>query len=103
MLNDPAFVEASRALGRRVVTEGPVDPKGRARLAFQLSVGRNPSEDEVGPILEFQARQVDRLRSGELMAGKINGPSAQGDPIELASWSAVARALLNLDETITKE
>jgi hypothetical protein len=103
MLNDPAFVEASRALGRRVVAEGPIDPKGRASLAFRLCVGRSPTEDEVGPIVEFQARQVDRLRSGELVAGKINGPSAQGDPIEMASWSTVARALLNLDETITKE
>ena len=54
-------------------------------------------------IVAFQARQVERLRSGELAADKINGPSAQGDPVELASWSAVARALLNLDETITKE
>ncbi len=103
LLNDPAFVEAARALGRRVATEGPGDPVGRARLAFRLCVGREPSEDEVAPIVAFQARQAARIRSGELKAPKINGPAPAGDPIELASWSVVARALLNLDETITKE
>ena len=103
LLNDPAFVEASRALGRRIVAEGPKDAEGRAELAFRLCVGRQPHEDEVDSIVEFQARQVDRLRSGELDAAKINGKDSQGDPIEQASWATVARALLNLDETITKE
>ena len=103
LLNDPAFVEAARALGRRVVAEGPADAEGRARLAFRLCVGRSPTADEVAPIVDFQARQVARLASGELDAGKINGEPAKGDPAELASWATVARALLNLDETITKE
>jgi hypothetical protein len=103
LLNDPAFVEAARALGRRVVAEGPKEAEGRARLAFRLCVGRNPSEEEVASIVDFQARQAQRLRSGELDPGKINSPEAKGDPVDLASWATVARALLNLDETITKE
>ena len=103
LLNDPAFVEAARALGRRVVAEGPADAEGRARLAFRLCVGRTPTAEEVGSIVDFQARQIARLRSGELDASKINGGPAKGDAGELASWANVARALLNLDETITKE
>ncbi|WP_435006856.1 PSD1 and planctomycete cytochrome C domain-containing protein [Tundrisphaera lichenicola] len=103
LLNDPAFVEASRALGRRVVAEGEANSKNRARLAFRLCVGRNPTDSEVASILDFRAGLVDRLRAGELDGPKIIGPVANGDPVELASWSMVARALLNLDETITKE
>ncbi len=103
LLNDPAFVEAARALGRRVVLEGPSDAEGRARFAFRLCVGRIPTAEEVASIVEFRDKQADRLRLGELDAGKVAGTDAKGDPIELASWSMVARALLNLDETITKE
>jgi hypothetical protein len=29
-------------------------------------------------------------------------PRAEVDPIDLASWTAVARAILNLNETITR-
>ena len=104
LLNDPAFVEAARAFGRRVVREGPPDAEGRVRLAFWLCVGREPDTDEVAPIVEFFGSQAARFRSGELDASKVlGGDVAEGDPVELASWATVARALLNLDETITKE
>jgi hypothetical protein len=103
LLNDPAFVEASRALGRRVIVEGPADPEGRASLAFRLCVGKLPSIEERTAIVAFAARQTERLKAGDLDAREINGPEAQGDPIELAIWASVARALLNLDETITRE
>jgi hypothetical protein len=103
LLNDPAFVEAARSLGRRVVLEGPSDAEGRARLAFRLCVGRNPTIEEVASIVEFLDKQAARLRSKELDATKIVGADAKVDGIELASWTTVARALLNLDETITKE
>jgi hypothetical protein len=103
LLNDPAFVEASRALGRRLIEEGPQSPEGRAGLAFRLCVGRFASDDEIAAIVAFQLKQVARLNAGELDPAALNGPDAKGDPIDLASWSAVARVLLNLDETITRE
>ncbi len=103
LLNDPAFVEAARALGKRVIAEAPADAEGRARLAFRLCVGRPPTAEEVAPIVAFQSRQVVRIKSAELDANKILGEAYQGDSAELASWTTVARALLNLDETITKE
>jgi hypothetical protein len=103
LLNDPAFVEAARALGRRIVDEGPSDSEGRARFAFRLCVGRVPSTEEVAAIVEFRDKQAARLRLGELDATKILSGDPKGDPVELASWATVARALLNLDETITKD
>ncbi len=103
MLNDPAFVEAARALGKRVVAEGPADAEGRARLAFRLCLGRAPSADEVASIVDFQARQAARFRTGGLDPARVIGPDARGDAADLAGWATAARALLNLDETITKE
>jgi hypothetical protein len=103
LLNDPAFVEASRALGQRLMKEGPATPEGRAKLAFRLCLSRVPTEAEVTAIVAFQGKQVERLKAGEINAALINGPEAQGNSIERAAWVSVARALLNLDETITKE
>jgi hypothetical protein len=103
LLNDPAFVEASRALGRRVLEEGPPTAEGRVKLTFRLCVGRVPTDEEVASIVAFQTRQTERLKAGELAPASINGPDTKGDPIELAVWASVARALLNLDETITRE
>ena len=103
LLNDPAFVEAARALGRRVVAEGPADAEGKARLAFRLGVGRVPTGDEIAAIVAFHDQQAGRLKAGELDPKQVAGPETSGDPVDLAAWVTVARAILNLDETITKE
>jgi len=103
LLNDPAFIEAARALGGRIVKEGPVDTEGRARFAFRLCVGRVASVEEVASIVGFHDQQAERIRLGELDASKIIGGNPKGELLEWAAWSTVARALLNLDETITKE
>ena len=83
--------------GRRVVLEGPSDAEGRARLAFRLE--RRPGADgrRGRPDPGFRDGQAARIASGELSAKKVNG-DASDDP-DRATWTAVARALLNLDET----
>jgi hypothetical protein len=83
LLNDVAFVEGARALGKRVQTEAQDDAE-RVHRAFRLVLSRPPSERE-------QTRLVRLL--GEFRAAD---PSA--DP-----WPLVARTLLNLDEAITRE
>lgn len=109
LLNDPVFVEAARALARRVLDEAPADAEGRARLAFRLALTRQPSPEELAGLTRFQQRQLDRFRSGGANAGQVAGMTdAEGkkagvDLPVLAAWTSVARALLNLDETITKE
>ncbi|MBX6311400.1 MAG: DUF1553 domain-containing protein, partial [Isosphaeraceae bacterium] len=108
LLNDTVFVEASRALAQRILKEGPRDTEGRARLAFRLCLARPPQPEELRLITAFYEAQSARFRTGELDAAKVIGIDPKAltknvDSSELASWTAVARALLNLDETITKE
>jgi hypothetical protein len=86
LLNDPAFVEAAEALARRIVKEGPATPEGRATFGFRLCLGRVPTESELAAIVGFQAKLA-----------------ADSPESEQSSWASVARALLNLDETITRE
>jgi len=101
LLNDPAFVEASQALGARVAAL-PGDDTARLTHAFRRCLTRAPLERELA-VLEALLRDTrSRLQQGELHAAEI--ATAEGDaPVaERAAWTVIARALLNLDETITK-
>jgi Protein of unknown function (DUF1553)/Protein of unknown function (DUF1549)/Planctomycete cytochrome C len=107
LLNDAVFVEASRALAQRVLTQAPASFEERARLAFRLCLSRPPRDQEQRMLAEFYNRQLHRFQCGEADAGKVAGTDATQagsvDPSELAAWTTVARILLNLDETVTKE
>lgn len=101
MLNDAVFQETSRALAGRVLADSK-DPSDEARgaLAFRLLLARSPRSDELSRIVTFARDQRSRFRSGDLDARQVAGePGA----VDLATWTTVARALLNLDEAVTKE
>ncbi len=82
LLNDAAFVELAESLARRVVREAK-EPD-RIDHAFRLCVARAP-------------RPAERERLVALFADE----KRDGD--ETAAWTTIARVLLNLDETITRE
>ena len=108
LMNDQVFVEAAQAIARRVMTEGPADTLGRARFVFRLCAAREPDGQELDRILAFHDKQLGRFRGGEANAAEVAvsaaiQPPAGADLNELAAWTTVSRALLNLDETITKE
>ena len=52
-------------------------------------------------LAKFLAAQKHRFASGDLDAKLIAG-EGPGDVTERAAWTTLARAILNLDETITK-
>jgi len=105
LLNDTVFVEAAQALARRVVAEVDGPPEARVSHAFRLCLARPPRPDELRRLTAFYDRQRVRFRAGELDAAKVTGATPKGgeDLSDLAAWTAVARALMNLDETVTKE
>jgi len=105
LLNDPAFVEGAQALGRRLVAEGGPSPEGRVGLAFRLCLSREPTSTEAERLTAFQ-REIARLCAADPQAARKlagPGPDPGSDPAELASWVAVARTVLNLDEFLTRE
>jgi Protein of unknown function (DUF1549)/Protein of unknown function (DUF1553)/Planctomycete cytochrome C len=118
LLNDAVFVEASRAMARRVVAEcADRSIEARARHAFRLCLTRPPRPEELARLAAFYDHQLARFRAGELDAAKVAGldvkdpptpllssaPPSGADANELAAWTTVTRVLLNLDETVTKE
>lgn len=106
-LNDPAFVDAARGLARRVAREAPGDPSARATYAFRLCVARFPEPAELRLLLAEFHRERDHFATDQRAARQVLGGAgpqvAESDLPDLAAWTVVASALLNLDETLTKE
>jgi hypothetical protein len=100
LLNDPAFTEAAQALGRMMVArQGSVAE--RVDYLFRRCLSRPPSPQEAAALVKFYETQKLRFENKELDAAKIAGAGA-GDVKERAAWTALARALFNLDEMIVK-
>ena len=109
-LNDEVFVEAAQALALRVMEDEPSASAGeRAAQIFRLCVSRRPDEVELKAVTDFYEAQLKRFREDKTVdpaAVALRDPAKkpQGmDLPELAAWTTVARSILNLDETVTKE
>src|SRR4029453_14677576 len=108
LLNDPTYVEASRALAQRTILEVPKDPNARIAYAFRLATARKPTKEEVKvlrTLLDGRLKSYRQDRSGALKLLSV-GESALSPKLEiaeLAAYTTVASVIFNLDETITKQ
>lgn len=100
LMNDEIFMDAAKTLGKW----GAAQPNLEAAISlmFRRCVTRPPSEMEQVKLKKFFEAQLARFASGELKASEFTGVDKGETLNEIAAWTALARALLNLDETITK-
>jgi hypothetical protein len=108
LLNDPTFVEAARALAQRMLTEGGRDPDQRIVYAFRAAVARKPDSKELEALRALVKAELSQYREHPDQADKLlhvgeSKYDAKLNKPELAAWTTVASAILNLDETITKQ
>jgi hypothetical protein len=108
LLNDPTYVEASRALAQRTLLEGGKDANARLAYAFRLATARKPTDKEtkvLRTLLDARLASFRRDRKAALtLLGVGESPrDARLDAAELAAWTTVASVILNLDETLTKQ
>jgi hypothetical protein len=103
LLNDEAFVEFSQALAARVLLESPGGDAARLQYACHLCLSRSPSAGERQRLLALLDSELDSLKKSPDEARSLIAPDASGDLLQLAAWTTIARVLLNLDETITRE
>ena len=109
-LNEPVFVEAAQALALRTLKEGGPDDASRLDHAFLLCTSRKPSDAEKREMLGFLAAQRQKFADGwlnprEVATGsveKLPTLPAGATPQDAGAWTLMARVLLNLDETVTK-
>ncbi|MBI1347562.1 DUF1553 domain-containing protein [bacterium] len=101
LLNDAVFVEVAQHLGREFAAqEGELADK--LQRLFQRCLTRQATADELAALTDFYAKQKSRAEAQELDVVALSGESS-AQSADAAVWTAVARVLLNLDETITKE
>jgi mono/diheme cytochrome c family protein len=104
-LNEPLFVESAQAMARRILKEGGADDRQRLNYAFRLATARIPTAAEADVLMGLLAKEEKRIAEGWVSAPELAGKAATGEvaPTRVAAWTVVARVVLNLDETITKE
>jgi hypothetical protein len=107
LLNDPIFVEAARALAQSTLKKGGTRLRGRIDWAFLQALDRKPTPAErqilvalhQKSLAEFAARPETARTFIHVGESPIDGNLRSND---LAAMTVVARAILNLHETITR-
>ena len=100
-----------RALALKTLQQAGTSDSQRLTFAFRCCLARTPTEKESAILLGLLKQQVERFGDGkhdpwQLAAANPKQPPKLPEgvsPPQLAGWTALARVLLNLDETISKE
>ena len=103
-LNEELFMEAARSLARRTIAAA-TDERERLDHAFRSCLSREAQSDEAELLLELLRKTHEQLAGGLLDARALTAADSDEGPSpdDEAAWTVLARALLNLDETITKQ
>jgi hypothetical protein len=98
LLNDEMFLYMARQLAAE-----SMKAQTHREIAvdiFRRLLTRPPTDEELQAVLDYQTRQQQRISNGELDEKQIAGQESSTP--ELAAWVMAARALMNLEETITR-
>ncbi|MBM4022752.1 MAG: DUF1549 domain-containing protein [Planctomycetes bacterium] len=106
-LNDPTWVEAARVLAEKSMHRF-TDLDGRLTYAFRRVVGRRPTGYDLDALRRMHARQLELYvaapeAASHLLAVGEHRRDPSLDPAAHAALSSVCLAILNLDETLTRE
>ena len=108
LLNDVTYVEAARVFAGRIIKEGGQSVKDRLDFAYKTLLARDPSPKEElilesGIKRDLAHYKIHPKAAEKLLADGDSKNDPKIDPVELAAYTITASALLNLDETLTKE
>jgi hypothetical protein len=108
LMNDVTFVEASRKLAERMMTEGGRTPQERIGYGYRLATAQKLKQESNKILLGGYRHYLDNFQTDRRAALELvrQGESERDQALEvaqLASYTTVASLILNLDETITKE
>lgn len=107
LLNDPTFVEASRKFAEDVIRNGGTSDSAKIEYAFSKATSRQPEKIEREVLLTLlnsnrTAFSAKPKSADSLTHTGLAKTSSSLNAVELAAWTEVARALLNLNEVGTR-
>ncbi len=107
LLNDPQFVEASRKIAERMLTEGGDTVDSRIAFAFRLLTSRLPRPEEVDVLKALYQEQKeafsqDRAGALALLETGESPWDTRLDATELAASTILANTVMNFDEAVIK-
>ena len=107
LLDDPSYVEAARVFAERILRDGGASLDTRLRFAYAQALQRAPNAAERRVLGELVQRGLDEFARDPGAAARLvaigQHPVAGDLPkVELAAWTQVARAILNLPELVTR-
>jgi mono/diheme cytochrome c family protein len=108
LMNDETYVEASRFLAERMMTEAGAAADARLAHGFRLVLARPPSAEQLAILRRGHDRaRVDFARDPAAARGLLavgEKPATPGlDPVEHAALTVVASTILCLDDAVTKQ
>jgi mono/diheme cytochrome c family protein len=103
LLNDQVYIEAAKALARRMLAAPDAPLESRLRHGFQLCVAREPTASEIEKLAALHQSELEHFQQDATAAVAMCGGAVEGmDSSQLAAMTVVANVLLNLDETVSK-
>jgi hypothetical protein len=107
LLNDPIYIESAREFATNILKNGGSADADRIQYAFQRALSRHASEKELAILSKLLAEamadyQAHPDAAKEILSVGAKPAPANVDSAQLAAWTNVARAILNLHETITR-
>ncbi|KAA5547090.1 DUF1553 domain-containing protein [Roseiconus nitratireducens] len=114
LLNDPTFVTAAKAFAARILRQtggdftDPTQHANRIHSAMRIAIGRQADPKEMEVLLALLHRETERFSADDDAARvflevpddvRIVWPD-QASPVQRAAWTSVARAIMNLHETL---
>jgi len=106
LLNDPTYVEASRVFAEKIIRSGKTTPD-RVQFAYRQALQRPASAEEMKVLVYLHEQHLKHYtanaKDAQALLGIGYAPATKEiAPAELAAWTSVARTILNLHETITR-
>ena len=107
LMNDPTFVEAARGLAATILAAEGQDDRQAMEVLFRRVLSRSPRPEEMNTMLQFLTDCRENYRqnpeeAAQLLTVGMHAVPPQVDKIELASWTNLCRAMLNLNETVSR-
>ncbi len=107
LMNEPQCFEAARHLAQKAMKEGGSSDESRSAWMLQRCTQRPPSAADAADLAALvraqrEAYAKDPAAAKAAVAVGDLPADASLDPVDLASWTLAANAVLNLDEVLNK-